>query len=154
MPLILLSLVIWSDVIHIYNVNYFLFNWNNQYTGSFLHYHTEHSNSTKCPHLPVCTMIHEVLRPAIKELPWIFAQSVESKVSYYNSFLQNHCWLSSAHGQHTSLQTSWPISFRMDLISKPFCTVTLLTAGHSHLISSVKSIFIRQYKVQQCIYNT
>ena len=41
----------------------------------------------------------------------------------------------------------------MDLISKPFCAVTFLTAGHSNLISAVKIIFIR-HKVQQNILNT
>jgi len=34
----------------------------------------------------------------------------------------------------------------MDLISKPFCTVILLTAGHSRLLSAVTSIFIRYMK--------
>jgi len=34
----------------------------------------------------------------------------------------------------------------MNLISKPFCAVTLLAAGHSHLTSAVKSIFIRHIK--------
>jgi hypothetical protein len=31
----------------------------------------------------------------------------------------------------------------MNLISKSFCTVTLLTAGHSHLISADRRTFIR-----------
>ena len=44
----------------------------------------------------------------------------------------------------------------MDLISKPFCTVTLLTAGYSHLVSAVKSIFIRHIKYSNIyiIHNT